>query len=84
MKVWITTYALTEGILEREVEHRESNPSVVVIVNTGSCYGSAFFGEGKNWHRTRESAIAKAEAMRVAKIKSLKKKLAELEALKFQ
>jgi hypothetical protein len=37
----------------------------------------------KDWHRTPEAALARAEEMRRDKIASLKKILAKLEAIKF-
>jgi hypothetical protein len=40
-------------------------------------------GEGRQWHRTQESALARAESMRKAKIASLRKSIARLEALSF-
>jgi hypothetical protein len=50
------------------------------MIQVGQHY---FHGEGRNWHRTPEGAKAKAEAMRKAKIASLKKQLAKLESLSF-
>ena len=42
-----------------------------------------FHGEGKEWHRTKEAAIAKAEEMRQKKIAGLKKQIERLEKLEF-
>jgi hypothetical protein len=41
-------------------------------------------GEGKQWHRTKEQAIARAEEMRLNKINSLKAQIEELEKLSFE
>lgn len=41
-------------------------------------------GEGKEWHRTKEQAIERAEEMRVNKIKSLKAQIDKLEKLSFE
>lgn len=73
MKVWITKYALTSGIKEMEVEQSENFPDMVYDRN------DTYHGEGRDWHRTRESAIAKAEQMRLKKIESLKKQIAKYE-----
>lgn len=76
MKIWNSKYALTEGLIEQEGE--EVGDSMVKI---GSL--QYLHGEGKEWHRTRESAAARAEVMRKAKIASVRKQLARLEALRF-
>lgn len=77
-KVFITKYALTSGIKEMEVE--EYYPGNVKRLGLNHDY---FHGEGKEWHRTRESAMKKAEEMRVKKIASLKNQIVKLEKLKF-
>lgn len=75
MKIWNSKYALTEGLIEQEGEEVGDS-----MVRVGSIY---LHGEGKEWHRTREAAAARAEVMRKAKITSLRKTLARLEALRF-
>lgn len=80
MKVWITKYALTDGIVEKECEYFEDG-SVREIGNSFPIY---YHGEGKDWHRTKESAIKKAEEMRNKKIESLKKQIKKLEEMKFE
>lgn len=69
MKVWVTKYALTSGIKELEVEYSKETPSMVV----GKAWDEYYNGEGREWHRTYESAVAWAEEMRLKKIESLKK-----------
>lgn len=76
MKIWNSKYALTEGLIEQEVE--EVGDSMVKVGPLQYLHG-----EGREWHRTRESAAARAEAMRRAKIASVRKQLARLEALRF-
>ena len=76
MKIWNSKYALTEGLIEQEGE--EVGDSMVKV---GPC--TYLHGEDKEWHRTRESAAARAEVMRKAKIASVRKQLARLEALRF-
>jgi hypothetical protein len=82
VKVFITTYALTSGIIEVEAEQSLVCPTMVNWNIPGEYYGHAH-GEGRNWHRTKDAAIAKAESMRLAKITSLKRSIKKLEALKF-
>jgi len=79
MKVWITKYALTQGVFEKEMTQAVENPS---MIHDTKCV-QFFFGEGKEWHKTEEGANARAEQMRLDKIASLKKQLAKLEKLKF-
>lgn len=78
MKIWITKYALTQGILEKDVIFYED--------------GTVREAEGKfpifyhrdEYHKTKESAIAKAEEMRKKKIASLKKQIEKMEKMKFE
>ena len=75
MKVYITKYALTRGILEADAELNPRFPTMV-STNLGHFHG-------KDWHETKEAAIYRAEEMRTKKIASLKKQIEKLEALKF-
>jgi len=43
-----------------------------------------YFGEGKDWHRTKESAIKRAEKMKINKIANVKKQLEKLKEMKFE
>jgi len=56
MKVWITKYALTQGIIEKEA--RDFGDGMIETLEKWSAY---FHGEGDEWHKTKESAIKKAE-----------------------
>ena len=80
MNVWITKYAMTRGIKEIECEDCE-NGAVKEIENPLPTF---YHGEGKEWHRTKESAIQKAEEMRQKKIASLKKQIEKLEGMRFE
>ena len=86
MKVWITKYALSEGIKEVEAElcldtDKTGNMIKCELI---SGFNSYFHGEGRDWHKTREAAIKKAEEMRQKKIESLKKQLQKLEKMRFE
>jgi len=88
MKVWITKYVLTEGIIEGNGEVSTSTPNsdLFVCEKTGHWANYAFpyfHGEGKEWHRTEDAAKVRANAMVAAKIKNLKKSLAKFEKMVF-
>lgn len=80
MKVWITKYALSKGIKEKEVKQSDSFPETVY----GKDLYESYHGEGKEWHRTKESALARAEELRKKKIASLCKQIEKLEKLRFE
>ena len=82
IKVWITKYALTTGIMEKDVIVEEDLPAMVCDRSTP--FVSYYHGEGVEWHRTKESAINKAEEMRIKKIKSLRNQIIKLEKMSFE
>lgn len=74
MKIYITKYALTKGILVAESDKFSENMAVVKINGT-STY---FFG--KDWHQSLEEAKVKYSQMITVKLRSIerqKKKLLE-------
>lgn len=79
MKVWITKYALTSGIKEMEVRQSEYNPDTV----WGNALFDCYHGEGREWHKTYEAALVRAEEMRKKKIVSLTKQIHKLENMRF-
>jgi hypothetical protein len=80
MKVWISKYALSEGVTEHEARHVVGpNGREYVEVN-----GLGWFRLGRSAFDNRDGAIAQAEDMRTKKIVSLKRQLAKLEALRFE
>jgi len=80
MKVWVTKYALTEGIREvDEAERTVVDPDMITV-----WFSREFFhGEGRDWHLTKESAVLRANAMVAAKLESLRKSIKKLEAIRF-
>lgn len=75
MKVYITKWALTEGVMEREG-----------IIDGKHVYVEGFlirFSIGDDLFLTPEEAKQNAEEMREKKIASLKKKIKKLEKMKF-
>ena len=79
MKVWISKYALTQGIIETEAK-KTSSDSISI---TKECKTPTNWFYKGDWHETKEAAIAKAEEMRQKKIASLKKQIEKLEGMKF-
>lgn len=77
LTAYITKYAITKGILK--VRGSISNYSNMFVGSTGGYY----HGEGRDWHRTIEGAMERAEEMRGTTIRSLKKKLTKLEKMEF-
>lgn len=73
---WVTKYALTFGI--SKVRARVINPTMIAFGPRSSNYA-----HGKDWHRTPEEAIARAEQMRHMKIQSLRNSEAKLEKMTF-
>jgi len=81
MKVWITKYALTQGIFEVDGEAKESSTLLYVPkIRLGTF--DAYYHK-PDWHETKEEAVAQAEKMRVAKLKSLEKQVAKIRTLQF-
>ena len=80
MKVWITKYALTDGIIEAE---GESCGLEWVSASWDNGYRCNDFEQGE-WFDTKERAIQKAEEIRQKKIASLKKQIEELEGMRFE
>jgi hypothetical protein len=83
MKVWITARALALGIEEYEAEYSGMEDGVR-FKRPGDYYATYVWGRNKHWHETRESAIARAEEIRLKKIVSMRKQLAVLETKRFE
>ncbi len=78
MKVWITKYALTRGIVETEGEILQDKS---LEVTSGEYKGRWFWH--KDFELTKEGAKVRAEEMRMKKIDNLKKRILKLEKKKF-
>lgn len=78
MIVWISKYALSDGITKHDA--KISGPYAYPGAPFVSC---ASFLLGKDAHDTEEGAIRAAEAIRVKKIAELKKQIAKLESMRF-
>jgi hypothetical protein len=79
MKAFISKSAWAKGILE--IDATECGDGM--IKNNDNAYMDYFHGTAKEWHKTREAAVARAEEMRKKQIASLKKKITKLEKMTF-
>lgn len=79
MKVWITKYALTDGIIEADGFLCWKDIISASWDNGTRCDNFA----GEEWWNTKKQAIEKAEEMRQKKIDSLKKQIEKLEGMRF-
>jgi hypothetical protein len=75
---YITKYALTKGIIKKQVQLCHVDSMVKVI---GSQSQEYYHIEGREWHRTYEEAYKQANEMKIKKIASLKKALKKMESL---
>lgn len=83
MKVWITKYALTDGIIEAKSDTQTQNKEKVFAFWNNDEFGIFYPSKGELFY-DKESAIQKAEEMRQKKIASLKKQIEKLEEMKFE
>lgn len=79
---WVTKYALTTGIQKVQATVCSDISETMISYREDARY--ELTAHGKDWHRTEEEAVARAEEMRVKKIASLKKSIAQLERLSFK
>lgn len=82
MKVWITKYALTQGIYSYGYATVCNATGTMIEVVNKTGFGHNYYHK-PDWHETEEEAIARAEEMRLKKIKSLEKQLAKFKEMKF-
>lgn len=79
MKVYITKYALTQGIFKRDAEICEdiNTKMISVIGNIQEYYHKPY------WHETLGAAREHAESMRLKRIQSLHKQIQKLIKMTF-
>lgn len=77
MKVYITKYSLTEGIIEKEAEQFTETGVKTVNEQWPQYFHKPY------WHETMQDALKHADELRIKKIASLKKQIAKLEKLTF-
>lgn len=83
-KVWLTRLAMTSGVKVAEGEISDSDPNGDSIRVFGCTWHHNAHGEGRDWHRTREAAVARVEVMRTAAIKVAKRKLDKLTTMRVE
>ncbi|MFH1556822.1 MAG: hypothetical protein ABII76_18525 [Pseudomonadota bacterium] len=77
---WVSSHALTSGIVKVEAEEPNSNnPSVLQIKGKAGRYDDYLHGEGLEWHRSESAALARADKMKTKRLASLKKQIEKLE-----
>lgn len=85
-KVWITRYALTDGIRECELVKFVSGTGTKLAVQVkwkGATIVSEVVFHGSDWHDTMEKAVADAVKRRDRKIKSLENQIRKLKTMTF-
>ena len=82
--MWITKYALTQGIEVLEVEEpSQTQPSIITVQRPGR-FTEYYHGQGNDWHLSEKAALERAEIMRNKKIISLEKQIKKLKTLKLE
>ena len=74
MKIYITKYALTSGIIEDEGKETEINGMIKAV-------GMNMLILKPDWHESRDEAVKRANVMKEKKILSLKKQLTKVSKL---
>ena len=80
MKVYVTKYALTKGIIEKEV--KESTVSKDMVVEMIGGYSNGI--HKPYWYENKDEAIAHAEKMKKDKLISLEKQIKKIEKIIFK
>ncbi len=74
---YITKWALTQGIIETElIVCSDTSTDMVKAPKLGA--HAYLHREGSEWHRTRESAVVRANEMRLKKVAALQKQIKKL------
>ncbi len=77
MKIYITKYALTNGIEEIEAETTQFPNMIKTVGKYPQIFHKPF------WYESKEEAIEHAEILRKRKIESLKKSIKKFEKIDF-
>lgn len=80
MKVFVSKYAITDGI----TEHDATISGDGGYASVPGRLGLYTLKMGRDAHLTREEAVAKAHEMRMRRIASLQKQIAKLEQMTFE
>lgn len=75
--VYVTKYSLTKGVFKLNVRVADRG----MVIDDSTNYQSYY--HGKDWHYSKEDAIARAEEMRKKKLISLKNQIEKIKKLDF-
>jgi len=78
--VYVTKRALQDGIEECEVRRCSGHDAVQTV---GLDYAEVYQGEGKDWHRTLDSAVKRAEQARQTYLVGYRLEIKRLEAMRW-
>ena len=81
MKVWVTKYSFIDGIIRCYDATMSNNSSSMIVVRVDGGYAKYFHGEGKEWHRTIDSARERFYKMKQVKLDALGKGVKKVLAL---
>ena len=81
-RVWVTKYALANGILQHNVEVCDPETSSNGMVRGLDLSMLTYFFKS-DYRNTREEAVARAHKMRIKEIQSLKRRIKKLESMTF-
>lgn len=76
--IYVTKYALTTGVYSAEADVKGD-----MAVQRANGSGFTQYFHGNDWQLSENDALARAEEMRIAKLKSLDKQMKKISALKF-
>lgn len=83
VKLWISKYALTHGLIEVEKTSIEPNDVELCVRIVDKMDGAYDVYHKNEWHRTKAEAVVRAEQMREKAIASHRKAIDKLEKLRF-
>ena len=83
MKVFISKWALTRGIIEADGKITTGRSGTRYFTQTGPRFSKPLLIVGKDAHETREGATEKAKFLLERKLASLRRQIAKIEALDF-
>ncbi len=84
MKVWITKYALTQGILYRDAKRTSAKSDRICVTSPARVMaGVRWYVFKPDWHESFDDAMAQVNVMVERKLKSLWKAIDRIEALVF-
>ena len=79
MIVWITKYALTQGILEVDATPPNPDRTSMVVVPKGVLGSFAAYFHGGDWHTTQAAAIERVKKMIAQRKAALERQLKALD-----